>query len=147
MSGSLLSLRLLILAAAFWLPVLAGSLLLADEPLPKQQPAKKPADIADKIDFARDVRPILAAHCFDCHGLDKQESGLRLDVTAALREGGNSGVAIVPGKSAESLLVKAVTSTGDEVSKMPPKAHPSPRPKSKRFAAGSIKGPTCRWME
>ncbi len=75
---------------------------------------------AEAVDFARDVKPILAARCYQCHGKDKQESGLRLDVVAALLAGGNSGPALVAGKSGESLLIQAVTGAED-VSKMPPK--------------------------
>ena len=57
-----------------------------------------PAMAAEPVDFVRDVRPILAAHCFDCHGDEKQESGLRLDAAAGLVAGGNSGPAIVAGQ-------------------------------------------------
>src|SRR5262245_50875942 len=82
-----------------------------------------PARGDDAVDFARDVRPILADRCFQCHGADKQESGLRLDSGAAITAGGNSGAAIVPGKADESLLIRAVTGA-DDVSKMPPKGEP-----------------------
>jgi cytochrome c553 len=68
--------------------------------------------------FESHVRPILAEACFKCHGPRKQESGLRLDARAALLKGGENGPAIVPGKAADSLLVKAVQHTGDL--KMPP---------------------------
>ncbi|HVU89931.1 MAG TPA: PSD1 and planctomycete cytochrome C domain-containing protein [Pirellulales bacterium] len=73
----------------------------------------------DAVDYTRDVRPILAAHCFKCHGPDEQKSGLRLDAVSLAVEGGNSGAAIVRGKSAESALVKAITGA-DDVSSMPP---------------------------
>ena len=53
---------------------------------------------AGAIDFARDVQPILAAHCYKCHGAEKQESGLRLDRRGALlTEELTYGRAIVPG--------------------------------------------------
>jgi mono/diheme cytochrome c family protein len=71
------------------------------------------------IDFERDVRPILAASCFKCHGPDKQESGLRLDTPQGIVSGGYSGSAISAGKSAESLIVKAITGA-DDASQMPP---------------------------
>jgi len=79
----------------------------------------RPLVAADAIDYARDIRPILAAHCIKCHGPDDQRSGLRLDAVSTAVEGGNSGAAIVPGKSDESLLVKAITGA-DDVSAMPP---------------------------
>jgi hypothetical protein len=78
------------------------------------------ASAAESVDFVREVQPILAAHCFECHGEDTQESSLRLDSGAAILAGGNSGPAVVAGKSAESVLVKAVRGNDNEVSKMPP---------------------------
>ena len=76
------------------------------------------AGAAEPVDYRRDIQPILAKHCYECHGPDKQKSGLRLDTVAAAKEGGNSGAAVVPGKSGESLLVAAVVGSG-EVTKMP----------------------------
>ncbi|HWB10207.1 MAG TPA: PSD1 and planctomycete cytochrome C domain-containing protein [Pirellulales bacterium] len=77
-----------------------------------------PAAQAQSVDYVRDIRPILAKHCYECHGPDKQKSGLRLDTVAATKEGGYSGAAVVPGKSGESLLLTALTGTGD-VPRMP----------------------------
>ncbi len=81
-------------------------------------PALPPASAA-KVDFDRDVRPILAAHCVGCHGPDKQKGGYRLDDRKALIEGGNGGAAVVVGKSAESRLIHAVAGVGPDA-KMPP---------------------------
>ncbi|HZY85406.1 MAG TPA: DUF1549 domain-containing protein, partial [Gemmataceae bacterium] len=78
-------------------------------------PATSPA-----ADFTRDVRPVLARHCFSCHGPDKQRASLRLDSGRAARAGGDSGPAVVPGKSADSRLIHAVTGSGD-AKPMPPK--------------------------
>jgi len=58
--------------------------------------------------FENNIRPLLATHCYDCHGPDEQESSLRLDTFAGLMAGGDSGMAIVPGKPAQSLLLTAV---------------------------------------
>jgi hypothetical protein len=71
-------------------------------------------------DFNRDVRPVLARHCYSCHGPAKQRASLRLDTARALRAGGDSGPAVVPGKSADSRLIHAVTGSGD-AKPMPPK--------------------------
>ena len=72
--------------------------------------------------FSRDVRPILSDNCFKCHGPDEEarEGELRLDDRAAALLGGESGApAIVPGKPAESELLKRLHTTDpDEV--MPP---------------------------
>ena len=62
------------------------------------------ASAQEKIDFARDVRPILSNHCFKCHGPAKQEAGLRLDE----RERATRRKIIVPGKAAESKLLARV---------------------------------------
>jgi len=42
-----------------------------------------PAAVAAPVDFVREVRPIFAKHCYECHGEKKQKSGLWLDVKAA----------------------------------------------------------------
>lgn len=73
-----------------------------------------------RVSFQRDVRPILAKRCFECHGPDTQESGLRVDRRADLLKGGKSGhAAIVPGKAAESRLLQLV-SGADKKLTMPP---------------------------
>ena len=78
---------------------------------------------ADEMDYARDVKPILAQHCAKCHGPDKQENGLRVDAASLALRGGDGGAAIVPEKPAESLLIKAIQGA-DDVSKMPPEDEP-----------------------
>ncbi|HKI30384.1 MAG TPA: c-type cytochrome domain-containing protein, partial [Gemmataceae bacterium] len=79
-----------------------------------------PVAAAEPVDYLRDVKPILAKSCYACHGAEKQRSGLRLDTAAALLRGGNAGPSLVPGKSAESLVIKAVTGA-DDTKVMPPK--------------------------
>ncbi len=78
------------------------------------------AQPAKKIDFAKDVQPIFASACYKCHGDKKQESGFRLDRKADALKGGDLGKAIVPGKSAESPLIRYVAGLDKEI-KMPPK--------------------------
>jgi len=73
------------------------------------------------VDFLNDVRPVLEANCFDCHGEDKQRNGLRLDTTAGLLKGSDSGEPLyLKGRSADSLIIRMVTST-DPKHQMPPK--------------------------
>ena len=72
------------------------------------------------VDFVKDVRPILEAKCFACHGAEKQKSGLRLDRKADAFKGGDGGPAIVAGKSGESDLIHRVTSEEKDL-RMPPK--------------------------
>jgi mono/diheme cytochrome c family protein len=79
-----------------------------------------PARGAQVIDFARDVRPIFAEHCYQCHGAKKQEGGLRLDrKAAALRGGDNYAPAITPGKSSDSPLWKFLAREDADL-QMPP---------------------------
>ena len=66
----------------------------------------------EAVDYLRHVKPILAARCYACHGALEQKNGLRLDAAALLKRGGDSGPAIVPGKSGESLLIQHVTAAG-----------------------------------
>jgi len=75
-----------------------------------------------QVDFNRDILPILRASCFSCHGPDKQRGGLRLDRPKDALKGGVSGVALLPGKSGDSLLVKRIT--GQEEPRMPMGAVP-----------------------
>ena len=70
--------------------------------------------------FERKVRPLLAEHCYSCHGAEKQKGHLRLDSPAAIRAGGESGASIVPGDPAKSRLVIAVGYQSEDL-KMPPK--------------------------
>ena len=72
-----------------------------------------------EADYLRDVKPLLQARCYACHGALKQEGGLRLDTAAAVRQGGESGPAVVAGDAAASLLVQRV-STADPADRMPP---------------------------
>jgi hypothetical protein len=76
---------------------------------------------APPIDYGRDVKPILAARCTSCHGAIRQKAGLRLDTAELVRRGGDSGPAIEPGKSAESLLIGRVTGA-DGSDRMPPES-------------------------
>jgi mono/diheme cytochrome c family protein len=75
---------------------------------------------AKPVDYARDVKPIFAKHCYACHGPEKQRAGLRLDTGQAARQGSDAGPVILPGKASESKLIQAVTGVAD-VKPMPPK--------------------------
>ena len=58
--------------------------------------------------FESAIRPLLIAHCIECHGPDRQESGLRLDSRPEWMKGGDRGPAIVPGDPENSILLLAV---------------------------------------
>ncbi len=72
------------------------------------------------VDFEKDVRPILAASCLECHGPMKQRSDFRVDVKAIVFAGGAGGQpTVVPGKSADSPLIHYVAGLDEEM-QMPP---------------------------
>jgi mono/diheme cytochrome c family protein len=84
--------------------------------------AQTKAPPAGKVDFARDVLPILSANCFTCHGPDEKprKAGLRLDLgetaTKKLRSGAR---AVVPGDPKNSELIARIF-TNDPDERMPP---------------------------
>jgi hypothetical protein len=80
---------------------------------------------AGKVDFYAEVRPILAVHCHKCHSADAAKGGLRLDTRDHALQGGDTGPAILPGKSGESLLLRLVSSKVKK-ERMPSKAEPLP---------------------
>ncbi|HSH95213.1 MAG TPA: PSD1 and planctomycete cytochrome C domain-containing protein [Roseimicrobium sp.] len=98
--------RLALLPTTLWV----GSSLIAWAATPSLPPVA-----SFKIDFARDIQPILSESCYSCHGPKKQEAGFRLDQKDVALKGGDLGVAIVPGKSAESLLIQAVAGLKDDL--------------------------------
>jgi hypothetical protein len=72
------------------------------------------------VDFKKDIQPLFASRCHSCHGSKLHLGELRLDrKTDALRGGGSGVPAIVPGKSAESLLIRYVSGL-DAKTVMPP---------------------------
>lgn len=82
-------------------------------------PANAQGAEPDRVDFLRDVRPILAEHCWKCHGRDDPESGLRLTDRESVLGSADSGrVIVVPGKPEESELIRRLEATDDE--RMPP---------------------------
>ena len=62
----------------------------------------------DDIDYVRQIKPLLIEHCADCHNVDLQESGYRVDVGALLVRGGDRGAAVIAGKPNDSLLINAL---------------------------------------
>ncbi|MEW6161406.1 MAG: DUF1549 domain-containing protein, partial [Verrucomicrobiota bacterium] len=96
--------------------LLIASTMLAGAPPPPNAEARE----VDVEFFEKRVRPILIERCYECHGEKKQKGGLRLDSAEAVRKGGDTGPALVPGKPDESLLIKAI-SWNDPEFQMPPK--------------------------
>lgn len=63
--------------------------------------------------FEKKVRPVLAEHCFKCHGEKKQMAGLRLDTAAGVQQGSDGGPVLVAGQPAKSKLLTSVQRTGE----------------------------------
>ena len=75
--------------------------------------------------FEQKIRPVLVSTCYECHSAEakskgKLKGGLFLDTRAALLTGGDEGAAIVPGKPDDSLLIKALRWSREDLH-MPPK--------------------------
>src|SRR5690349_7016896 len=94
---------------------------LAAEPLENQLPP--PA--AQKIDFLRDISPILQSHCLKCHSDEKPKSHFRLTSREAALKGGEHGVDIIPGKSAQSPMIRYVARLDEDLA-MPPEGRGTP---------------------
>ena len=74
---------------------------------------------AQEAFFESRIRPVLVEHCQKCHGPTKEQAGLRLDNSASLKKGSDSGPVVVAGKPEQSKLIQVTHYTGE--SKMPPK--------------------------
>src|SRR3954449_6294937 len=74
--------------------------------------------MAEPVDYTKQIKSIFTSRCKACHGVLKQEAGLRLDTGALARKGGDSGKVIIPGKSAASPLMMRITSD-DPAERMP----------------------------
>ena len=72
-------------------------------------PQRIPPPRTALIDFERQVHPIIADRCLECHSQDKRKGGLSLETYADALDGGRNGPAIRPGNSARSLLIHRVT--------------------------------------
>jgi hypothetical protein len=83
--------------------------------------ARLPAQSAEDF-FERKVRPVLAEHCFSCHGPEKQRGGVRLDGREHLVKVRDEGTLVVPGEPDKSAVLRAVKHEGDYKMPPPPKA-------------------------
>src|SRR5262249_30870672 len=90
-------------------------------------------DAAKKLDFNRDIRPILSENCFQCHGFDEKarQATLRLDQADSAYAEHDSGKPIVPGHLDQSELWRRVTSTDESEMMPPPDSHRALKPEQK----------------
>lgn len=80
---------------------------VADSGVEKEN-AALPPPAGRRVDFVKEIRPLLARKCYACHGPNQQHNQLRWDVKAIALRGGISGPAFKPGNSAESLVIRLV---------------------------------------
>jgi hypothetical protein len=76
--------------------------------------------------FARVVFPILDRNCVSCHNAEKVKGGLRMDTFEHLMKGGDNGVVVIAGRSAESELVVRSRLPLEHDDHMPPDGKPQP---------------------
>ena len=76
---------------------------------------------ADKVDFAKDIQPILQKSCVECHGPEKPKGKLRLDTKDGALKGGKDGVVIEPGNADKSEVYRRITLPADNDDVMPNK--------------------------
>jgi len=98
----------------------AGLVVAARGALPPEKLALLPAAAAGRVDFAKDIRPIFEASCVQCHARGKNKGGFSLETREDFLDGGETGVAAVAGRSAESRVVEMIAGL-DPDSVMPKK--------------------------
>lgn len=107
----LVSHRVLVLGLMCWVAVASAPIF-----------ASQTEDEQDLNFFEQKIRPVLVQHCYACHSQQasaarKLQGGLFLDTASGVLAGGDSGPSLIPGKSAESLLISALRHDGLQ---MPP---------------------------
>ena len=83
-------------------------------------PRRLPPATNAPVEFTRDIKPIFEESCLRCHGPEKPKSRFRLDNREDALKGGENGVAIIPGDSAQSPLIHFVAGLVEDM-EMPPK--------------------------
>jgi mono/diheme cytochrome c family protein len=77
--------------------------------LPPELLRQLPPPAARKVDFVKDIQPIIEVSCTQCHARGKDKGGLSMETRAAFLKGGDSGAVVVPGKSAESYVIETIS--------------------------------------
>lgn len=83
--------------------------------------SRLPPPAAREVSFSADIQPILERACLRCHGPERPKSGFRLDNRESALAGGDLGVAILPGRSADSPLIHYVARLVEDMEMPPPR--------------------------
>ena len=106
-------------------PVQGAESPAADAAQAESIPGAAQADPQASEFFESKIRPLLVERCQSCHGAEKQWADLRLDSSAGLQKGGESGPVVAPGKPDESSLIARVSSDDPDVRMPPAEAGPA----------------------
>lgn len=113
--------------------------LLSLATLPNARPSfAEKLRLPAKINYGRDIKPILSDNCYKCHGPDGEtrQAGLRLDIRSqAVRTLESGSVVIVPGNPADSEMVRRIESSDEDAVMPPPATHKKPAARQAIVAA------------
>jgi mono/diheme cytochrome c family protein len=98
----------------------------AEAELPKLPPVSTQSGVT----YAKDIKPLFEASCFQCHGAQRPKGNLRLDSLEGVLKGSEEGKVITPGDSTKSKLVISVAQVN-------PKTAMPPKPRNDRRGPGS----------
>jgi len=82
-------------------------------------PAQRPAAARStpRVDYERQIKPILSDNCLECHSQDKRKGGLSLTTYGDVLDGGKDGAVVRPGHSARSMIIARIK--GEQGDRMP----------------------------
>lgn len=104
------------------------------------------AQADERVDYLKDIKPLLREKCFACHGGLEQKAKLRLDTAALMRKGGKHGPAVVSGNPSKSLLIERITAAY-ETERMPPESPPLSAAQIAKLKAWIAQGATAPAQE
>lgn len=96
------------------------------EPLRRANAKQAAPPPTNRSEFAATIQPILERVCTNCHNPDKKKGELLLTTVAGIRQGGENGAVVVPGKPDESPLLTRCELPADHDDHMPPDGKPQP---------------------
>ena len=104
-----------------------------------------PLSARAEVDFVKEIKPLIESSCIKCHSGPKPKGGLSMETLAGLVKGGNEGMALVPGKSADSKIFTFMTLPKTDDMRMPPDGEPLAKAVSDKMKAWIDEG--AKWPE